>query len=187
MMILRSVLRPLPSLVLMTAVLACGQATVAAPPHAPTEGASSSPGAVSEQENLGLLHLDHLALMVSNLERSVEFYAKVLQLPETFDATEKDHIRWFSLGGDRQLHIIATDSFEGVLGKGVHFALTTSDFEQIVARLVETQIPFESWPGTKGESNLRPDGVKQVYLQDPDGYWIEINDASTKWPTRKNL
>tara|TARA_R110000868_G_scaffold1389_10_gene10744 strand:+ start:3320 stop:3502 length:183 start_codon:yes stop_codon:yes gene_type:complete len=23
----------------------------------------------------------------------------------------------------------------------------------------------------------RPDGVKQIYLQDPDGYWIEVNSA----------
>ena len=24
----------------------------------------------------------------------------------------------------------------------------------------------------------RPDGVKQLYVQDPDGYWIEINDSA---------
>jgi lactoylglutathione lyase len=23
----------------------------------------------------------------------------------------------------------------------------------------------------------RVDGVKQIYFKDPDGYWIEINDA----------
>jgi catechol-2,3-dioxygenase len=23
---------------------------------------------------------------------------------------------------------------------------------------------------------VRPDGVKQIYFQDPEGYWIEIND-----------
>jgi len=24
---------------------------------------------------------------------------------------------------------------------------------------------------------VRPDGVKQNFVRDPDGYWIEINDA----------
>jgi len=23
---------------------------------------------------------------------------------------------------------------------------------------------------------LRPDGIQQIYFQDPDGYWIEVND-----------
>ena len=23
----------------------------------------------------------------------------------------------------------------------------------------------------------RADGVKQIYMQDPDGFWIEVNDA----------
>ncbi|RYF13836.1 MAG: VOC family protein, partial [Flavobacteriales bacterium] len=27
------------------------------------------------------------------------------------------------------------------------------------------------------EVTLRPDGIHQLYLQDPDGHWIEVNDA----------
>lgn len=131
------------------------------------------------------MHFDHLAVMVSDLERSAKFYSEVLQLAETFDGTELAHIRWFSLGGDRQLHIIATDSFEGVLGKGVHLALTTEHFDDLVERLQGLGVAYESWPGDKGKSNVRPDGVRQIYLQDPDGYWIELNDASTRWPTPK--
>ena len=23
---------------------------------------------------------------------------------------------------------------------------------------------------------VRPDNIKQIYLQDPEGYWIEVND-----------
>ena len=30
----------------------------------------------------------------------------------------------------------------------------------------------------KGEVFKRPDGVSQTFIQDPDGYWIEINDAN---------
>ncbi len=37
-----------------------------------------------------------------------------------------------------------------------------------------------AYTNLKGDSKIptaRIDGVKQIYLQDPDGYWIEINDA----------
>lgn len=32
----------------------------------------------------------------------------------------------------------------------------------------------------KREIQTRPDGVQQIFVQDPDGYWIEINDALKK-------
>jgi lactoylglutathione lyase len=32
-------------------------------------------------------------------------------------------------------------------------------------------------PGEKMAITNRVDGVKQIYFKDPDGYWIEINDA----------
>lgn len=142
-------------------------------------------GAQSSATSAKGLHFDHLAVEVSKLDRSAEFYATVLQLEETFDATDKAHIRWFSLGEDRQLHIIASETFAGALGKGVHLALTTNDFDAFVQHVDALQVPYESWPGDKSKSNVRPDGVRQIYLQDPDGYWIEINDASTRWPTPK--
>jgi lactoylglutathione lyase len=30
--------------------------------------------------------------------------------------------------------------------------------------------------GRKTCGDNRVDGIKQIYLQDPDGYWIEVND-----------
>ncbi|MBL7764406.1 MAG: VOC family protein, partial [Chitinophagaceae bacterium] len=43
--------------------------------------------------------------------------------------------------------------------------------------LKKNNIPFESWTGEKNTWTNRVDGVKQIYFTDPDGYWIEINDA----------
>jgi lactoylglutathione lyase len=45
-----------------------------------------------------------------------------------------------------------------------------------VERLKQSNIAWEDWPGGKGTITTRPDGVKQIYFQDPDGYWIEVND-----------
>ena len=38
-------------------------------------------------------------------------------------------------------------------------------------------IAYENWAGEKSAVTKRVDGVQQIYFQDPDGYWIEVNDA----------
>jgi len=76
-----------------------------------------------------------------------------------------------------ELHLI-NRSKEGIqLIKDVHLALAVNDFDAFVNMLREKKVNFENWPGEANSTNSRPDGVKQVYIQDPDGYWIEINDA----------
>lgn len=47
----------------------------------------------------------------------------------------------------------------------------------LVKRLKELKIAYSDWPGKPNTVTVRADGVKQIYLQDPDGYWIEVNDA----------
>ena len=36
--------------------------------------------------------------------------------------------------------------------------------------------PFTDWPGNPGAIGVHRNGFRQIYVQDPDGYWIEIND-----------
>lgn len=122
------------------------------------------------------LHKDHDAIQVQNLEASAEFYKSVLGLKEIPNGGLGDHIRWFQLNDRVQVHLIETkDEIEK--HKGVHMALNTSDLDAVMAHLKEKNISFENWPGEKSTTNTRPDGVKQIYFQDPDGYWIEINDG----------
>jgi hypothetical protein len=53
------------------------------------------------------------------------------------------------------------------------FALSYSSFSQTR----HLKIPWEDKDVKKIAVSIRPDGVKQAWLQDPDGYWVEINDA----------
>ena len=48
--------------------------------------------------------------------------------------------------------------------------------------LTEKGVPFENWNGEKSKLNRHAIGFQQIYLRDPDGYWIEINDVE---PSRK--
>lgn len=117
----------------------------------------------------------HQALVVSDLNASAIFYREVLGLQEIKNETQKPTRRWFSLGDNLELHLLQ-DNMEGVkVNKSIHTAVAISDFDAFVESLRSRDIPFSDWPGNVNQVNIRPDGVKQVYIQDPDGYWIEIN------------
>ncbi len=121
--------------------------------------------------------VDHYAINVTNLDRSVAFYQDIFDLKEIKDGTGLDHIRWFRLGETEELHIIQVDSLDKKLPKGVHLALRTKDFFSFRESLTAKHILYSDWPGKANAISERPDGIHQLYLQDPDGYWIEVNDV----------
>ena len=64
--------------------------------------------------------------------------------------------------------------------KTIHFSLAVKPFDKFVDYLRAQKIPFYDWLGLPGKIAKRADGIQQVYVQDPDGYWIEINDVKRK-------
>lgn len=120
---------------------------------------------------------DHTALSVTDLEMSSKFYMEVLGLKEITNRTQNPGIRWFSLGEGKELHLISIVKENVVINKAIHFALRTPAFEVFVSNLKDKQYPFIDWMGIPGKISTRPDGVKQVFLRDPDGYYIEINSV----------
>lgn len=131
--------------------------------------------------------LDHLALSVKDADRSVAFYKSVLLLPEITNRTQKDGIRWMMLGDKKELHLISTLNEPVLINKAVHIALTTTNFEAVLQRLQTLQIPYSDWPGKPYTVTERADGIRQLYFQDPDGYWIEVNSVKEDAPTLQAL
>ena len=130
-----------------------------------------------EEQEIPDLYFNHVALSVADPAASVEFYHSVLGLEEITNRTEKEGIRWMSLGEDKEIHLISTIEGEVVMNKAVHFAVTTREFDAMVDRLKAMEIPYSDWPGEMNTVSLRADGIRQVYIQDPDGYWVEVNSA----------
>ena len=127
---------------------------------------------------MGKLRFDHYTIKVKSLDRSAVFYKEVLGLDEIKNRTEKPYIRWFSIGVG-ELHIVEGDTESITTSVGLHLALKTSDLDGIISRLNSKNILLHDSSGTPHSYTSRADGVRQFYFQDPDGYWIEVNEAET--------
>jgi lactoylglutathione lyase len=123
------------------------------------------------------LKLDHMALSVKDLDRSVDFYKNVLKLSEITNLTKKEGIRWVSLGDGKELHLVSTIKGPVTINKAVHLAFKVTNFDALITKLQNLNITYSDWPGKLDTITVRADGIKQVYIQDPDGYWIEINSV----------
>lgn len=126
------------------------------------------------------ISLNHLALSVKDVDRSAVFYKNILRLTEITNRTKIPGIRWFSLGDGKELHLISIITGEIKITKAVHLGLTSPNFDAFLQQLIANKITYSDWPGTPNTVTIRADGVKQIYFQDPDGYWIEINTAAVQ-------
>jgi catechol 2,3-dioxygenase-like lactoylglutathione lyase family enzyme len=134
-------------------------------------------GSLWAQETFSL-KMDHVALSVKDLDRSIDFYTAVLQLEEITNLTKKEGIRWVSLGDGKELHLVSTIKEPVTINKAVHLAFKTGNFNALLRVLVKRNITYSDWPGELHKITVRADGIKQIYFQDPDGYWIEVNGVT---------
>lgn len=121
--------------------------------------------------------IDHFAIVVEDVDKSADFYGTILQLTETPHPDKKPGFRWFVVDGSSQIHLIQKEFTPFEKNKSMHLCLATQNLDGVIAHLENNDVPYSDWPGKGNAVTLRTDGVRQIYLQDPDGYWIEINTA----------
>ena len=125
------------------------------------------------------MRIQHVGLVVSDLERSRRFYADALGLEEvprpanfTFDGC------WFRFGGT-ELHLLAEEHTTGGAGQGeagegaargltTHLAFEVDELEPALARLAQHGVGLAGGPMPRG------DGYTQAFFLDPDGYELEL-------------
>lgn len=139
-------------------------------------GIAGTPACAQPVTSGPTLTLDHVGIQAADLDRSAAFYRDVLGLHEQPAPFPRGAVRWFSLGGGRMLHIVAHGSSASPHNRWDHFALACSDFDTLIVHLNTLRVP---WTDMDGHHTIqtRPDHVRQIFVRDPDGYNIEINDA----------
>ena len=134
----------------------------------------------SKAQSFNLVH-DHSTIQVKNISKSVEFYISILQLKEVVTPwPDNKMIRFFETGKNQLLHIAQADIDvfgEVSVNKVLHLAFAVNNFDEFLKYLKGKGVDYSNFNEERNKIQIRPDEVRQIYFQDPDGYWIEINDA----------
>jgi lactoylglutathione lyase len=120
---------------------------------------------------------DHIALNAADADVSAAFYKRTFGMTEI--PTKLPRTRWL-LMGDITLHIIGGRTMPVSPNRVVHFAVQTADLDKSIAYFDAHGIAWSDFTGQRRTIQTRFDGVRQVFIQDPDGYWVEVSDKRGK-------
>ena len=121
--------------------------------------------------------LDHVTLVVKDLDQSRKFYVEGLGMREVPRPGFTFPGAWFQ-AGPTQIHLIGEHAGGSPAGNSLpeqfrtsrshHFAFLVDDVEAAYALVQELGLKIVSPP------KARPDGFVQVFLNDPDGHVVEL-------------
>ena len=128
-------------------------------------------------QNINSMKFNHQALLVNDLNQSGDFYNNILGFEEIeVGAGQNPPKRWFKSDDGMEIHLISTKEKLKSIPKGVHMAFSVKNFDLFINNLKGNNITYGNWRGDKNQIQLRNDGYKQIFFQDPQGYWIEVNN-----------
>jgi lactoylglutathione lyase len=121
-------------------------------------------------------HFNHLTVYVVDLKKSADFYEKVFQLEVITEPFHDNKHVWFKMADHGQLHVVSGAKESVPHDINMHLAFTVPDLQAFMKRLDGLNVKYGNWAGDPKQVQVRPDKIDQIYLQDPDGYWIEVNN-----------
>jgi len=121
--------------------------------------------------------IDHVTIVAKDLDKSVEFYVGLLGMRPVRRPDFEFPGRWFQ-AGQTQIHLNQESAAAGLAGlppsggsdisRAFHYAFAVDDCDVAAAHLRQQGIQIVVGPRT------RPDGVRQLYLRDPDNHLVEL-------------
>ena len=128
-------------------------------------------------------HIDHVTLIVRDLESSRRFYVDLLGMREVPRPSFSFGGAWFQAGAT-QIHLIEEHDRSGPAGypaaavvkssRNHHFAFAVPDAQTAAEQLKRLGVSLVD------DAKRRPDGAIQVFLCDPDGHVVELC-SSNPW------
>lgn len=136
---------------------------------------------VSISAQIPITGYNHVALAVKDIEASAKFYREVvglepIEVPDNMKAIRS----WFVIAPGQELHLLAgrVDPVTNNDRNGAHYSWTISDADPIETYLRNKKIAYHR--------QQRFDGAWQIYITDPDGYVIELNEPKIFWQNLLN-
>lgn len=127
---------------------------------------------------IGVQFIDHVTLIVKDLEASRTFYCDVLGMQQVDRPNFSFGGSWFQ-AGDTQIHLILEHEKSSPAGEDMsrqkrssrnrHFSFRIDDGDDAVRKLEAAGIPLLAGP------KKRPDGAVQIFVRDPDGHVVELS------------
>jgi lactoylglutathione lyase len=117
------------------------------------------------------LKINHVTLIVDNLEKAGQFYQHELGL-EPLAAFRFDYpVMFFRFNEEQQLHISEWEDKTSFRG---HICVQVDDFNSLFFRMKELDvIDINPW----GKVRKLPDGAMQMFVRDPAGNLVEISSV----------
>ena len=113
----------------------------------------------------------HVAILVTDLNRSEHFYGEILKLPKT-ERSRNFPGSWYQVG-EYQLHLIVTVTSllynqpkNDKWGRNPHIAFSVSDLDAAKEQLLNYNCPIQA----------SASGRRALFTQDPDGNIIELSE-----------
>ena len=104
------------------------------------------------------------------------FYRDIVGLDTIPEPFHDQRHTWFKVAEHSHLHLIKGAASVVPHDKNSHLCFSVPSMEDFIKVLEKNKVPYEAWNGDKNSVTTRVDGVKQIYFQDPENYWIEINN-----------
>ncbi len=112
--------------------------------------------------------LQHVNILVDDLDAAIHFYADVVGLPQKPAPPLRFPTAFFSIGSSQELHI---NQAPDLRPERAHFCLRVDDFNAVFRRALSTGcIDVTTW----GPMRRLPTGVMQLFIRDPSGNLVEV-------------
>src|SRR5690242_3977813 len=123
---------------------------------------------------MNLTGIHHVSILVTEMDRSIDFYTRVLGLKEVKRPTNFTvAVRWIELG-ENQIHLIPASEPDSISPR--HFALHVDDCDAARA--------YFRGHGVEARETDPIAGADRFFIADPDGNNIEIIHWSRPWDER---
>ena len=115
-----------------------------------------------------MTYVQHVNLLVNDLDEAVEFYETILGFPKCFTPPFDFPAQFVAIGEHSEIHINELEDVKPYLG---HFAVRLTNFNEVFMRAHEAGV-FD----TEALSPPRfiPGGLLQAFIRDPSGNMVEI-------------